>query len=353
MTQDFVLNGQAFGTVGQRLLAARFDPNVLRPYIVGESGNERAMITNVGKDGKAKAIPTNNFATLRKDDWKILDDAILRVAKPRLRAFGDLRAAGLQFTIPQGMGKTVLEYEDISDITPATISMDGMRRSESDRPVFDLKSLPLPIVHKDFSFSARQLEASRNGGSPLDTTTAELAARRVAEEVEKLTLGVRDTYAYGGGTIYGYTNYPSRITGSLTAPTGSNGTVTVQEVLEMRQASRANFYYGPWVLYNSPDFDEFLDDDYSSAKGDNTLRERIQKIDGISAVRTLDYLEGYQMILVQQSSDVVRAVVGMELTTVQWESSGGMEQNFKVMGIMVPQLRADQNGNTGIVHYAV
>jgi len=40
----------------------------------------------------------------------------------------------------------------------------------------------------------------------------------------------------------------------------------------------------------------------------------------------------------------------MDMTTVQWDTQGGLQQNFKVMSIMVPQTRADQNGNTGIVH---
>ena len=93
-----------------------------------------------------------------------------------------------------------------------------------------------------------------------------------------------------------------------------------------------------------------LDGDYSEAKGDNTLRDRIKKIDGIQDVRTLDYLTGYTLLLIQMTSDVIREVVGMDFTTVQWESQGGMQVNFKVMCIMVPQLRADYNGNTGIVH---
>jgi hypothetical protein len=38
------------------------------------------------------------------------------------------------------------------------------------------------------------------------------------------------------------------------------------------------------------------------------------------------------------------------MTTVQWEEQGGLLLNFKIMAIMVPQLRADHNGNTGIVH---
>ncbi len=70
----------------------------------------------------------------------------------------------------------------------------------------------------------------------------------------------------------------------------------------------------------------------------------------IEAVITLDYLTGYQAILVQLTPDVIREVVGMDVTTLQWELHGGMEIRFKVMAIMVPQIRSDINGNTGIVH---
>ena len=312
---DFILNGQATGSVAQRLLNSNMNPNVLKPY-TGE--DNRSYITNTDAKGQVTAqLVSNAPSTLRKDDWKILDDAIIKVAKPALQAFGDLRSAGLTFNIPNGMGKTVLDYEDQSDITPATISMDGLRKSESDRPEFTLKSLPLPIVHKDFHISTRQLLASRNGGSPFDTTMAELAARRVAEEIEKLTLGTRDEYQYGGGTIYGYTNYPGRLTGNLADPAGGGYTPadTVQDVLAMRQQSRDSFHNGPWKLYNSPDWEVYLDDDYSTSKGDNTLRERILKLSGINSMTTLDYLEDLQFILVQQSTNVVRAVIGMEITT--------------------------------------
>ena len=98
--------------------------------------------------------------------------------------------------------------------------------------------------------------------------------------------------------------------------------------------------------------DTYLDDDYSTAKSDLTLRERLKKISDIQDVRTLDYLStsDYVMVLVQMTSDVVRQVVGMDITTLQWESKGGMQINFKVIAILVPQIRADQNSNTGIVH---
>jgi hypothetical protein len=76
-------------------------------------------------------------------------------------------------------------------------------------------------------------------------------------------------------------------------------------------------------------------------------------VDGITDMRTVDYLPSYTMVMVQLTTDVVREVVGMDVTTVQWETHGGMQLHFKVMAILVPQIRADQNNNTGIVHGVV
>lgn len=350
---DFILNGEAHGDVASILMKHNCDVNALRLW---ESACDKRTYMTVIRNGVPVAVPIQNtVASLRKDEWKLLDDEVIKAAKQRLRAVADLRGAGLEYTIPNGMGKTVLETETQSDISAAVISMDGERESQADRPVYELSNLPLPIIHKDFYYPMRQVMVSRNGNSPLDTTTAAQAATKVAEEAEKLLLGTSGSYTYGGGTIYGYTNFPSALTKTLTSPTASSWTpvTTLQEVLDMRWKSQNAYHYGPWMLYNSPSWDAYLDDDFSSSKGDNTLRDRIKKINGIQDVRTLDFLTGYKLILVQMTSDVVREVIGMDITTVQWPSNGGMRLNFKVMAIMVPQLRADQNGKTGIVYGSV
>lgn len=348
------MNGQASGDVASRLMASNFDVRGLRPY-TGKDGRTYITMT---QNGVTRAVPISNATTtLRPDDWKLLDDAIVKVAQPRLKAVGDLRGAGLTFNIPNGMGKTVLETETMSDIGPASVSMDGLREGQNDRPVFELTNLPLPIIHKDFSYSLRQIAASRNGGSPLDTTTAELAARKVAEEIERLLLGnssVADQYSFGGGVIYGYTDYPNRITRTITSPTSSGwtGSTFLADLLAMKQDSMDAFYYGPWQVYVAPNWDQFLDSDFKAAS-DKTLRNRCLEVSGISGIKTLDYMTGYDIIMVQMTTDVVREVIGMDLTTVEWDSAGGLQKNFKVMAIMVPQLRADQNSNTGLVHATV
>lgn len=346
----------AGGPVGAQLLAANMDVNVLRPYI-GRDG--RHYVTQVAYNAKGElvemAVPLNNaVATLRRDEWMQIDDVVVRAARNRLRLVADIRGAGLEYRV-NGMSKTVLETSTMTRVGKATLSMDPARMSEGDRPEFDQTYLPLPICHYDFYFNLREIAVSRNGQQPLDTVMVEEAGISVAEELEQLTLGTLPSYSYGGGTIYGLLNFPGRATTTLTDPTDSgwNGALLIDEILAMRKASTDRRRYGPWVLYVSPDWDLYLDSDYSAAKGENTLRQRILAIEGITEIRQLDYLTGLQFILVEMTARNLRMVVGLEMTTLQWDSIGGMRQNFKVMALQVPQLRMDGDGNSGIVHGSV
>jgi hypothetical protein len=362
------------GNWARRLLDNELDVGCMRPYISrnGKSYITRSIPTFNAKTGiyepKEKAILTNDDsnATLRVLDWIQLDEAVIRAAKPRLRAAKDLREAGLVYMLPNGIAKTTMQFQQQSDIGGATVSMDGLRQSESDRPTFTLINFPLPIIHKDFQYPLRQVLASRTGYSPLDTTTAELAGRRVAEQVEQFTLGCgansnfnaagqllgQTTYAWNNGTIYGYMNYPSRITYSIVQPTTAGWIPqnTVDDILNMKTQSQNAAHFGPWMLYCGIYWDRYMDNDYKPTYNDMTLRQRLREIDGIIDVRTVDYIPDDSLIMVQQTTDVVRMVIGMDITTVQWESHGGMQLNFKVMCVMIPQLRTDAYSSTGIVH---
>lgn len=349
--KDFFLNGRAFGGVAGKLMQADFNPGVLRPYF----NSKGVPCIDIFANGKLQSIPMQNAdTTLRYDEWKMIDDAVIRAARPRLKAVADLRAGGLTYNLTNGLSKTVLSTERMSDPGSAVVSMDGLREGPNDRPVFDIVNLPLPIIHSDFSISARQLSVSRNGNTPFDTTMSEACGRRVAEEAEKMLLGnstIADQYAYGGGTIYGYTDFPSRLTYTPTIPTDSawDGDTFITDLLAMRQSLYNNYHWGPYRVYVSPSWDRYIDDDYK-ANSDKTIRNRALEINSIDAIQTLDYLGDYQILMVEMTSMNVREVIGMDITTVQWETRGGMEINFKIMAILVPQLRADKNGRCGILH---
>lgn len=357
MTTALVQNIRAidgFGDAADRLAANDWDIGVLRPWR-GLDG--RNYYTKMVRNQKGELVPkimtTNAPATLTRDAWIEFDNAVVRAVRERLRAFADIRGAGLVYNLPNGMAHTVLQYQTMTDITGATLSMDPVRRSEGDRPVSDLANLPLPVVHKDFDFSAREIAVSQQGRMPLDTTMAEMAGRAVAVEIEKLTIGQNGTFSYGGGTIYGYTNFPQRATKTdMPVPDGTNGPAVITAILALRQMLINNKHFGPYVLYVNLQWAAVLDNDFSAAKGDQTLRQRILAIDGIQDVRVLDFLPttAWDCILVEMSAETVRAVIGMEVQTIQWESQGGLMKHFKVMGIQVPQLRPDTNGNSGVAH---
>jgi hypothetical protein len=126
----------------------------------------------------------------------------------------------------------------------------------------------------------------------------------------------------------------------------------VADVLELKQASINAYHYGPWMLYIPATYETAIDEDYDATTPGTTTRERILKIGGISGIKIVDTLPTDNLLLVQMTRDVVRLVNGMGLTNVEWSTEGGMVTKYKVMAIQVPQVRADQAGNSGIVHMA-
>lgn len=386
---NYVINGQPHGDVACEFADTGYNSGLYRPFI-DENGN-RCVIVNVGmhydpKKGRkvptyekmtcrwaremmdydAPTLWTNNATTLSKDQWIQFDNAALKAARKRLRAWSDLAAANI-YTL-DGMSAEMLEHETINDPGEARVDMEGMADGTQDRHLFQLEGLPLPITHSDFWFSERKLSISRRGGQPLSTLMAEACGQRVAEMVEKTTIGVVTGLTYGTAanygrapTVYGFINHGAINTKTLTAPTGENSETTVREVLDMRSTLYDDGFYGPYVVYNSSDWDVFLDADYYSLKTSGatsptqTLRERLKKIEDVQDVRRLDYLTPtlmggtFGLVMVSLSNAAVaRAVVGMPIKIVQWPSMGGMRLNFKVMCIMAPQIRADYNGHSGI-----
>jgi hypothetical protein len=346
------------GDVATRLLDSGFDTGVLRPY---KNRKGQSLVTlNAGRKSE-RVVKVNNAATLRKDEWIELDRAIMEAAMPKLQFFNIIRRAMTPYTITNILGKTVLQYQRQSQVTDATVSMDGLRRGDADRVVFDLASMSLPIIHKDFSFSSREIEASRNMGSTIDTLTGMAAAEKTAEMIERLAIGSAPVYNFAGGNVFGMCNYPDRMTASLTAPVMANGapnagwnpTVFIQEILKMKQMLLDNYLTGPFGLFYSADWELYLDGDYGNATGVSnsiTLRGRMEKINNIQSVDQIDLMPPWTVCMVRLNPTTIRSVVGMDLTTVQWASEGGFKFDFKVMAVLLPQIRSDFYGKTGIVH---
>lgn len=365
---QFVLNSLGQGTSLQRLIRSNMDVGVLRPYmeIDPRSGmptgrslinvNQRNQYTGMpllGPDGKPlkKVITTNAPTTLLEQDWKLIDRKVQFAVLQRLKLWGDVFATN-PYVIPNGYGTIAVTHNTAVRNATAMISMDPVRRGRRSRPIMEAGVIPLPCIHSDGDFTSREIAVTANNPQMrVDTSGIESAARAVAETVEHLIVG-DSTYTYAGGTIYGVRNHPNRFTKVLTAPTGTNGGTTLGEVAAMVQTLKDNFFYGPYIAYYSNAWQQYFARDYTTTYSQSLFQRLQQGLPDISAWRNLDFLTGYQIILVQMTSDVIEAIQGMAITTVQWEEQGGFEQCFKVLCIQLPRIRANAYGHTGINHGA-
>lgn len=328
---------------GVNLAAHHMDPGVLRPY---QGANGKSFVTILGK---AEEIMVQ--AALRKDEWITFDEAIVRATRSRLTGVDMLNSRGLTFNL-DGMMKTVLETENQSDMTEAQLSMDGLTPAEKDRLNFEIVGLPLPITSKDFHLSSRVLGASRAIGQPLDTSTIESCVFKVKEKVETMLFLGASAFKSGGYTLRGFTDFAQRNTASLTAnwdDSAATGAVVLADVLAWKATLISKGFYGPYGIFIPQNFETPLDEDFK-ANGELTIRDRLMKITGLEFIQVADKLTADNVIMFQLTSDVARMVNGMGIVPVEWNTLGGMSLHFKVMTIQVPQIRADQEGNCGVLH---
>jgi uncharacterized linocin/CFP29 family protein len=288
--------------------------------------------------------------TLRKDEWIEFDEALVRAAVIRLRGVADLRALGLTRPARGGLGKTVFQWEKVTDMEPAQVSMDGMARTENDRQEFELSSLPLPIIHKDFFLNLRTLLASRERGETLDTTQIETAGRLIAERLELMLFQGGPTFA--GLPIYGYTTHPNRnqqpfITNGAWDQAAKTGENILADVLAAIGKLEADRMYGPYGLYVPSGFSLHLEEDFK-ANSDKTIRQRLLEVDRLQFINVADQCPANKCVLVQLTPDVITLVDGEPLQTIQWDIQGGFQINFKGFMMSVPLIRVDSEERCGV-----
>lgn len=296
------------------------------------------------------ALRTNDVLQTR--EWLQYDAAVVEASQMRLSGIADLIAEKLTYNVPNALGTTVVQWDDVTHMQEAEQSMDGISRQQNDRIEFAASSLPVYITSKDFRINLRTLEASRRLGQPLDTTQAADAARRVSEKLEKgLFQGPGITVS--GNTAYGYTNFPQRNTvakvGDWAATVTVAGTDIVSDVIKMIAAAQGDYYFGPYHLYVSQDWWNRLQDDYKTYS-DVTILQRIEALNEIKGVKTSGQLPLQTAILVQMTNDVVDLIIGQEPTNVVWGSEGGFIVHMKVFSIIIPRLKFHQDARSGIVH---
>lgn len=287
-------------------------------------------------------------ALLRRYEWEEIDAAVIRIAKTALNGVQDLIDNGLVRRLG-GLGTLTSSQEQLGDMTPANVSMDGETAGEEDSVPYSPLVWPVPIIHKDFRINIRTLEASRRLGDSLDTSSVEVATRRVLEAAEAMLFNGVGLPNVGGYQGQGYTNKTQRISdtaggfGGGDFGTWGNGYKTIAGMLN-RLAGRG--YNGPFGVYVSRT-------QYGQLVGVNEfgVSEIATILQGIPLLRFVkpgDMLADGVVVAVSLNSDVVDLAIAQDLTVVQWESRGGMVDHFKVMWTGTPRVKHDAAENCGV-----
>jgi len=121
-------------------------------------------------------------AQLTDEERMYIDDRIVETVRPILVG----RKLFPIFTLPNAGFVTVRGYKR-TDMSQARISLYGQGKNK-DRSVKTPFDITVPVIHKEFIISWRDLEASRASRMPIDAQDAENAARQCAEEEDKLLL---------------------------------------------------------------------------------------------------------------------------------------------------------------------
>lgn len=310
---------------------------------------------------------TSNATTLRPRDWIEMEKSVVKALRQPLVFAADLEAnSAIRFN---GWGKTTYEYQSMNDAGEAVVDIDPIVDGRDDQFLFINRSIPLLFTHCDYSITRRQLEISRNSDTPFDLTMANSGAYVIGVALEDQALGLVTGMTYGTqtagvgahtgtSTVYGATTFPQRLTKTnFTAPTAGGWVpdTTYNEILTALNQLQLQFANGPFILYYSADWDQYMNRVYSLSGGNTpgeTLRTMILKNPKIQSIKMVPRLTGtYTFLFVQQAGpfQTAQMLVGLDTTTVHWEVKGGLGHRYKIMVQKVPLFRSDYNGRTGIL----
>lgn len=302
-------------------------------------------------DRTAFDMATN--ATLRKDEWEVIDERVNEEARNRLTVFEAFRSRGLIQNV--GVGDIIRITERLSAFSEADVSWDGEAEPEKDRANYETDQRAVPIVSHAFRYGFRQLASSNRRGANLSTDSAGLAARAVAHKFQDIiTNGISAGGPTGGG-VPGLTTASNAIDVSLATNWDDSGGDPVADTIRMLEAAYAGYFFGPFVMMVPKNYWATLQDDYSTQKGDRTWLERIRAFEDIDDVMPNDALADDNVLLVQMTRDVMDISLALPMTTWQWMKNPAATE-YRVLTIGGPHIKSvegeDDTTRNGIIHLA-
>ena len=324
-----------------------------------------ALLRSLNESGELSIPALRALSPLSERAQVMVDKAVVEVGLQRLTFVADLMSEGLTYPLSDPLSVTQLEWETTNQVGYAQRTMSPSARGENQLPDRTYNRLPIYLTTDDFSIGIRTLKMSQRVGQPLDTSLIKQATRRVNEALEDAAINGATTLdgqplVVGGYSAPGLLTAPNANTEALTVDwTGANtvgttGPAMVTDLLNMVDELQTDKKYGPYNLYIGTKAGNLIEGDFKANTSD-TIRQRMERIEVGGRkinIRVTDMFPGaatgQQAALVQMTSDVVDLVNGQPPTVIPWTSLDGFTLFWLVLAIMVPRVRSDYEGQSGI-----
>jgi uncharacterized linocin/CFP29 family protein len=249
-------------------------------------------------------------APLTASEWETLDEVVVSVARRLLVGRRLIELAG-----PFGVGTEVVRLDTVEGGGACTHEEGGGTCEEGEADVARVASrrfVPLPLIHKDFVLSWRDLEAARQRGLALELGPAAAAASAVARAEDELVFA-----ALGGAE------------GALAVPLGdwmASGNALNDTAAAAAALAGAGFV-GPYTLVAGPDVYAMLQRPFkASGRLESKLVARIA--DG--GILRAPALGNGRALMVARGAHYIDLAVGQDIITA-YLGPEGMDHRFRVL----------------------
>lgn len=292
---------------------------------------------------------------LPEDAQKLFDTTVVEVGLDRLVIVRRMLELGLTFSVPNWLSVLQVTWDKVSKSGTARRSMNPSAQGENQLADRTQIVYPVYCTTDNFNLDIRLLLASQRAGAPLDVSQLGQSTRRVNEAIEDAAWNGSGMNV-SGNSAPGFLGAPdvgtfAYVDGESWAVAGHSGEDILADVLGMIDVAQAAKKYGPYDLCVPTNYGNKLNADFKS-NGDKTIRQRLEEI--VAGGRKLhieiaDQLPTNRTVLWQTTSDVADVIVGQEPAPVSWSTPSGWEFTTVVLACMIPRVKSDADGNSGIV----
>jgi len=331
-----------------------FAENGLNKYVLVDKDKNIVARNSQSAELVKNNLYVTNAATLRHEDFMIIQQVITEVRRRKLNGIADLQAAGLSF--PADISTQIIGTENISEFTEADQEQNPTGFNGDDL-VFGEIYVPNPITHKSFTVPWRQQGFSYKTSLGL-SESVRMVAERLEETLFNGNAKIKVNFNGALQSIYGYTTHPDRGTTTISDwNVSTNYDKIVNEVISAvgkMFAEQGGVEMDSVVMYFPKNLKPVMDRDYSSVKGDKTVKQRLMDIPEIKDIKFAEKLADNNVLFVEMLARTVQLGVASDIVSVPHTKTNPMAgQPMTTYAAMTQVIKSDSKGNTGIMHAVV